>query len=211
MPQFHDKLDVFNFDKLLKCNVNLGLAVALINATAAASAVEIEKLSESGRYAIMTPVLNAMVESLGVVKHYAQYLLREGVIARGQPDWALIRRGMPIFIVEGKVAINRAAIAQTVLQMYEAYMEMRPKDHTEPWEMYGMLTTAVKVVFVKALFCGEQCDGVWRSKEFQIPHRKDMETKTYEDSVRPVIQHAVAIANKQIEQIKRVPNEQTQQ
>jgi hypothetical protein len=38
-----------------------------------------------------------------------------------------------------------------------------------------------------------------------------MVIKTYEDSVTPVIQCAVAMANKQIEQIKRARNEQAQQ
>jgi hypothetical protein len=27
--------------------------------------------------------------------------------------------------------------------MYEAHMKMRPKGDTEPWTMYGMVTTAV--------------------------------------------------------------------
>jgi heme/copper-type cytochrome/quinol oxidase subunit 4 len=43
------------------------------------------------------------------------------------------------------------AIAQLVLQLYEAYMRMKPDDDTSEWAMYGMVTTAVEAVFVKAL------------------------------------------------------------
>jgi hypothetical protein len=214
-------MDIFEFGKPANCKINLKHAANQIKTTIKSCKVAVNKLHEAGRYSLITPVIDAIVENLDGVKHHPQRSMRKGAVARGNPDWALVyedldqpecqRKSLPIFIVEAKVRLSTAAIAQTVLQMYEAYMEMRPKDHTEPWEMYGMVTTAVKVVFVKALFCGEQCDGVWQSKEFQIPHHKDMVIKTYEDSVTPVIQHAVAIANKQIKQIKRAPNEQTQQ
>jgi hypothetical protein len=77
---------------------------------------------EATRYPLIAPVLSAVAINKEV-KHWAQYPLRNGVIAQGHPDWALIYQDLPIFIVEGKTKINNKAIAQVVLQMYEAYMK----------------------------------------------------------------------------------------
>jgi hypothetical protein len=74
--------------------------------------------------------------------------------------------------------------------------------------MYGMLTNAVKVVFVKARFHGEQCKGVWRTRVFKIPHHKGMTVDAYTGSVTPVIQYMVAMVNRQIAQLKKARNEQ---
>jgi hypothetical protein len=37
------------------------------------------------------------------MKHHAQYQLKGGKVAHGQPDWAFIYNGYPIFIVEANV------------------------------------------------------------------------------------------------------------
>jgi hypothetical protein len=98
------------------------------------------------------PVLNAVVAKHNI-EHWAQYPLLDGAIVQGYPDWALIHDKKPIFIIEdkGKTKIDMKAIAQLVLQLYEAYMRMKPDDDTSEWAMYGMVTTAVEAVFVKAL------------------------------------------------------------
>jgi hypothetical protein len=209
-------------ENLPKCKTDLASAVDYINTTIACSLVGVDELHEAGRYPFITPIINEVVKNLNGIKHHSQRPMREGDVARGDPDWVLVyedsnikcedsneKLSFPIFVIEGKVNIDKSAVAQIVLQMYEAYVKMRPKGYSKPWEMHGMLTTAVEVVFVKALFCGEQCVGVWRSEDvFRIPHYEGMKTKDYTDNAMPIIQHAVAMAKKQIEQIREAHKSQ---
>jgi hypothetical protein len=203
-------MDKFKLRNLPKCVVNLESAVDQINTTNACSLVSVDELLEAGRYPFITPVLNEIVKNLDGIKHHSQRQMRDGDTARGNPDWTLVHEdlNLPIFVIEGKVSIGRAGIAQVVLQLYKAYKKMRPEGYNEPWVMYGMLTNAIEVVFVKALFHGEQCKGVWRTRVFKIPHHKGMTVDAYTGSVTPVIQYVVAMVNRQIAQLKKARNEQ---
>lgn len=212
IPKEYEMLDAFELEELEDCNINMKSAVDQFNATIASSLVGVDKLSEAGRYPFITPVLNEIVKNLDGIKHDPQHLMKDCVVSRGIPDWLLIheKSGLPIFPVEGKVEIDSAAIAQVVLQLYEVYVKVRPKNCTKSWRMYGMVTTAVEVVFVKALFRGKRCRKVWRSKTFKIPHSKGMETEPYEDNVTPVIQYAVTMAKEQLSQLRKSLNGRSQ-
>jgi hypothetical protein len=188
MPSSFRTLDVFNLDVLQDCQSDLMSVVKQVNIMKKAS-VDVHELSEIGRYPFITPILNA-VTAFKEIKHYAQYPLWGGAIAHGQPDWALIYKDKPIFIVEGKVNIDNAAIAQTVLQMYEAHMRMRPKNYVMPWTMFGMITTAVEVIFVRAVFHEKRCTEVsWNGGVLQIPHDEDTKDDEYIEGVVPVFKH----------------------
>jgi hypothetical protein len=175
-----------------------------IKKTIACSKQAIADMCEIGRYSLITPVLNeAAIKAEKEITHSPQHRLWNGVLAQGYPDWALMFGDLPIFIVEAKQTIDTDAVAQTTLQMFEAYVRMRPEGNTDKWVMYGMLTTAVEVMFIKALFCGKQCDGIWRSENvLQVPHHERMSTDNYIDGALPVIQHTVWMLNEQTQQLK---------
>jgi hypothetical protein len=190
-------LGVFNLGELPDCDdIDLDFVAKQVNKLKNAS-VEINKLGEIGRYPLITPILTEIVEKFKNMKHHAQYPLLEGTVARGYPDWALLYDNSPIFIVEAKRDIDDEAIAQTVLQMYEAHMEMRQEGDIESWEMYGMVTTAVKVIFLKAVFTREHCTSVeWNGGVLYIPHDKMTTDDKYKGGVKPIFQYLKAILSK---------------
>jgi hypothetical protein len=194
MKESYQSLDRFDMGELPDCNdIDLEFVAEQVIRLNNAS-VGVNELKEIGRYPFITPILTAVVESCQNMEHHSQYQLEGGKVAHGKPDWAIIYDGHPIFIVEAKLNIDNEAIAQTVLQMYEAHMKMRPTGDTKPWEMYGMVTTAVEVVFLKATFYEKLCTSVkWNGDVFYIPHDKETSASEYKDSARPVFQHLKAM------------------
>jgi hypothetical protein len=147
------------------------------------------------------------------VKHWGQYSLRDGTLAQGSTDWALIYKGLPVFIIEGKRYIGNSGVAQLVLQMYEAYMKLGQRGTKEdPWAMYGMVTTAIKVVFIETLFCGEDLIEIkWNGDVFSIPHDKITKADDYISGMSPVARHMEAMLDKQKKQVDKALGARTQQ
>jgi hypothetical protein len=125
---FYRNLRQFVIEKLPDCNdIDLDSAAKQVNRTIADS-VKVSELDEIGRYPFITPILTAVVESCKDIKYHSLRPLREGAVVCDKPNWTLIYEDFPIFIVREKVTIDSSAIAQTVLQIYEAYMKIRPVD-----------------------------------------------------------------------------------
>jgi hypothetical protein len=224
IPNDYKKMSKFTLGSI-ECNnlPDIKSSANEIRKTVRHSGEEVNEMCEIGRYSLITPVLNAVAANQKLEKdkkrekgkgkekkkeekavHIPQYPLLGGVLAQGYPDWAFAVEGRPIFIIEAKIEIDRAAIAQNVLQMYEAYMKMRPEGDTSQWTMYGMVTTAVEAVFIKAIFRNGKCDRVlWNGDVLQIPHRKDMDTATYFHSIKSYIQNMAWILSEQIGQLKK--------
>jgi hypothetical protein len=212
MKESYQSLDRFDMGELPDCNdIDLEFVAEQVMKLKKAS-VGVNELEEIGRYPFITPILTAVVESCQNTKHHAQYKLEGGKVAHGKPDWVIIYDGHPIFIVEAKLRIDDEAIAQIVLQMYEAHMKMRPTGNTKLWTMYGMVTTAVEVVFVKATFYEEHCTKVeWNGDVFHIPHDETTTDAEYKDGVRPVFRHMKAMVNELSSDFNAVRNAQQSQ
>jgi hypothetical protein len=212
MKDSYQLLDRFDMGELPDCSdIDLKFVTKQVMKLKKAS-VGVNELEEIGRYPFITPILTAVVESCQNTKHHAQYKLEGGKVAHGKPDWVIIYDGHPIFIVEAKLRIDDEAIAQIVLQMYEAHMKMRPTGNTKLWTMYGMVTTAVEVVFVKATFYEEHCTKVeWNGDVFHIPHDETTTDAEYKDGVRPVFRHMKAMVNELSSDFNAVRNAQQSQ
>jgi hypothetical protein len=183
-----------------------------VKETIDSSAQAVDEMLEIPRYSLITPVLNALAEKMGV-KHWGQYSLRDGTLAQGSTDWALIYRGLPVFIIEGKQNIDNNGVAQLVLQMHEAYMKLGQRGtEDDPWVMYGMVTTAIKVVFIKTLFCEEDLIEIKRNKNvFYIPHNKRTKVNEYIGGVSPVARHMEAMLDEQKTQVDKALDARVQQ
>lgn len=196
-------------------SVNLKSVFYEVKRTIKFSAQEVHEMLEIPRYSLITPVLNALAEVAGV-EHWGQYSLRDGTHAQGSTDWALIYKGLPVFIIEGKQNIDNNGVAQLVLQMYEAYMKLGQRGtKDDPWVMYGMVTTAINVAFIRALFCEEYLIEIKRNKNvFSIPHNKDTEVNDYINGMSPVAMHMEAMLAEQKTQVDKAldaPTKQQQQ
>jgi hypothetical protein len=201
-PESYKALDVFKLKSSSSHSIDLESVFDKVYDTIDASRQDVRKMLETSRYPLIIPVLNAVAISKGV-EHLAQCPLKNGVIAHGYPDWAFIYKNLPIFIIEGKKKITTRGVVQVVLQLYEAYMKIGPKGTVDkPWTMYGMVTTAIKVVFIKTLFCEGRCIKVlWNGKVFRILHRKEMNAIEYTDRMSPVVGYIGVILDKQKKQV----------
>jgi hypothetical protein len=201
-PESYKALEVFSLRPSGSHGIDMKSVFEKVDDTIEASRQDVRKMLETSRYPLIAPVLNAMARAKGV-EHWAQYPMKNGMIAQGYPDWAFIYKDLPIFIVEGKKKITTSGVAQVVLQLYEAYMKMETRGTADkPWTMYGMVTTATRVVFIKALFCEGRCIKVlWNGKIFRIPHRKKMRAIRYIKRMLPVIGCMGTILDEQMQQL----------
>jgi hypothetical protein len=211
-PSAYTSLERFELTLQPHHIINLESVFDDVKKTIDSSAQEVDEMLEITRYSLITPFLNALAEKM-VVKHWGQYSLRDGTLAQGSTDWALIYKGLPVFIIEGKRYIRNSGVAQLVLQMYEAYMKLGQRGTKEdPWVMYGMVTTATKVVFIKTLFCGEDLIEIkWNGGVFSVPHEKTTVVDDYIDGMSPVARHMEAMLDKQKKQVDKALGARTQQ
>jgi hypothetical protein len=125
----------------------------------------------------------------------------------------LIYKGLPVFIIEGKRYIGNSGVVQPVPQMHEAYMKMGQRGTKEdPWAMYGMVTTAIKVAFIKTLFCEEDLIEIRRNGDaFYIPHNKNTKVNEYIGGMSPVARHMEAMLDEQKTQVDKALDARVQQ